>query len=441
MPPSGTSRVGAEGPRMHGSRKSSGKRGGAETGGASSRESHGAGDQPVDDTDAGTSVSRRWQASVGTSLRVLHVSSGNLYGGVETLLRTLALANAERDGGAVHAFALCFEGRIADELRSAGAPLTMLGPAKVSRPWRVWEARRSLKALLQREAFDAVVCHAAWPQALFGPVVRSAGVPLIFFQHDALSGTHWVERWARVTSPDLALCNSRYTASTLSSVYPRTPSSVLHPPVRDGGPGLSASERASLRGELGAGAADVVIVHASRMQEWKGQRLLLEALGRLRQVPHWKAWFAGGAQRPEEASYEEGLKAQASALGLGDRVRFLGQRSDVPRLLRAAEVHCQPNTGPEPFGLAFVEALYAGLPVVTTALGGPLEIVDASCGVLVPPKPEALAQALRELIENESARRTLGSGGPSRARALSAPAEFLEGLEDAVRSVARGPAA
>ncbi len=405
---------------MHGVRETRGERGGgAEGGGSSSREPRASGVAP---------------------LRVLHVSSGNLYGGVETLLRTLALTCADREGGAVHAFALCFEGRIAEELRAVGAPLTLLGPAKVSRPWRVWEARRSLGALLQREAFDAVVCHAAWPQALFGPVARAAGVPLIFFQHDALSGSHWVERWARVTSPDLALCNSRYTASTLSSVYPRTPLSVLHPPVRDGGPGLTASERASLRGELGADAAEVVIVHASRMQEWKGQRLLLEALGRLRQVPRWKAWLAGGAQRPEEVAYEEGLKAQASALGLGDRVRFLGQRSDVPRLLRAAEVHCQPNTGPEPFGLAFVEALYAGLPVVTTALGGPLELVDASCGVLVPPEPEALAQALRALIGDEAARRRLGGNGPSRARALSDPAEFLEGVEDAVRSVLRGAA-
>ncbi|WP_217275991.1 glycosyltransferase family 4 protein [Corallococcus exiguus] len=380
---------------------------------------------------------RSSHASGGAPLRVLHVSSGNLYGGVETLLRTLALASADRAGGAVHAFALCFEGRISEELRAAGAPLTLLGPAKVSRPWRVWEARRALMALLRREAFDAVVCHAAWPQAIFGPVVRTAGVPLLFFQHDALSGSHWVERWARVTSPDLALCNSRYTASTLPSVYPRTQWRLLHPPVQDGGPDLMASERTSLRGELGADPTDVVIVHASRMQEWKGQRLLLEALGRLRQVPRWKAWFAGGAQRPEEIAYEAGLKAQALALGLGDRVRFLGQRSDVPRLLRAAEVHCQPNTGPEPFGLAFVEALYAGLPVVTTALGGPLEIVDASCGVLVPPKPEALAQALRGLIEDEAARRKLGSGGPARAKALSAPDAFLAALENAVRSVAR----
>ena len=48
----------------------------------------------------------------------------------------------------------------------------------------------------------------------------------------------------------------------------------------------------------------------------------------------------------------------------------------VPRLMAAADIYCQPNTTPEPFGIAFVEALAAGVPVVTTAMGGPLEIVD-----------------------------------------------------------------
>ena len=53
--------------------------------------------------------------------------------------------------------------------------------------------------------------------------------------------------------------------------------------------------------------------------------------------------------------------------GIAGRVRFLGERRDVAACMHAADIHCQPNTAPEPFGLVFVEALYAGLPVVTTA--------------------------------------------------------------------------
>ena len=65
----------------------------------------------------------------------------------------------------------------------------------------------------------------------------------------------------------------------------------------------------------------------------------------------------------------------------GTDVQGHDQRDDVPRLLAAADIFCQPNLGPEPFGIGFVEALSAGLPVITTATGGALEIVDGDCGI------------------------------------------------------------
>ncbi len=371
-------------------------------------------------------------------MRVLHIYSGNLYGGIETFLHTVAREQG-RQPGLTHEFALCFEGRLARELREAGAVLHLLGAARVGRPWTVWRARLALRELLRRERYDAVICHAIWPQALFGPVVRSAGVPLVFYQHDALNGRHWLERWARVTRPDLVITNSRYSAGTLATVYPRARWKLAYYPVlAPKQAGSRDASRARLRAELGAGEGDVVIVQTSRMQEWKGQRLLLEALGRLRQVPGWQAWVAGGAQRPEEEAYLQGLRAQAEGLGLTGRVHFLGQRSDVPRLLEAADLHCQPNMGPEPFGIAFVEALQAGLPVVTTAMGGPLEIVDATCGVLVPPEPAPLAAALRQLIEDADARARLGAGGPARAATLCDPSVYLRALDEALRDVTAG---
>jgi len=374
-------------------------------------------------------------------MRVLHIYSGNLYGGIETFLHTVARTQG-RQPGLTHAFALCFEGRLSGELREAGAALHLLGKARVGRPWTVLRARAALRALLRRERFDAVLCHAIWPQALFGSVVRAAGVPLVFYQHDALNGRHWLERWARVTEPDLVITNSRYSAGTLASVYPRARWRLVYCPVL--APelsGVDGAERSRLRAELGAGEGDVVIVQTSRMEGWKGQRLLLEALGRLRQLPGWRAWVAGGAQRPEEEKYLAGLRAQAQSLGLTERVRFLGQRSDVPRLLRAADIHCQPNMGAEPFGIAFVEALQAGLPVVTTAMGGPLEIVDATCGVLVPAEPAPLAEALRRLIEDPGTRARLGAAGPARAATLCDPSVYLRGLAEALRDVGREPRA
>ena len=100
-----------------------------------------------------------------------------------------------------------------------------------------------------------------------------------------------------------------------------------------------------------------------------------------------------------------------------------------PSLTPAADVHCQPNSGPEPFGIVLVEALYAGLPVVTSGLGGAAEIVDQTCGVLTAPgDAEAVAAALRSLIQDPSRQRALGIAGPSRAESLCDPARVLRRL-------------
>lgn len=376
-------------------------------------------------------------------MRVLHVHSGNLYGGVETLLRTLALCGEPRRGLTRPAtethFALCFEGRLLDELTAAGASAHVLGGARVSRPFSVWRARRALGSLLRGTRFDVVVCHSPWTQMVFGPAVRESGLPLVFWMHAPADGRHWLERWARRTTPDLVVCNSRFTAATLPALYPRARAEVVYCPVAPPDASHAAPcERERVREELGTPPDATVIIQVSRMEEWKGQRLHLEALGRLREVPGWVCWMVGGGQRPSEVKYAEELCAAARRLGVAGRVRFPGARGDVSRLLAAADIFCQPNTGPEPFGLAFVEAMLARLPVVTAAHGGAPEVVDESCGVLVAPgDASALASALRQLIEGGALRRELGAGGYARAREVCDPATQVARLGELFSTVTR----
>src|SRR5687767_11586609 len=111
-------------------------------------------------------------------MRVLYTYSGNMYGGVESLLVTLARHRhlcPEMDPE----FALCFEGRLSRELRESGVSVHLLGEVRVSQPMTVLRARRRLRDLFQRERFDVVACHSAWSQAILGPVVRAAGLPLV----------------------------------------------------------------------------------------------------------------------------------------------------------------------------------------------------------------------------------------------------------------------
>jgi glycosyltransferase involved in cell wall biosynthesis len=289
--------------------------------------------------------------------------------------------------------------------------------------------------LLAREHFDVAVCHSAWSQSVLGPAVRAAGVPLVLWLHAATDGRHWLERWARRTRPDAVICNSRFTAAALPGLYRGVRAEVVYCPVAPP-PRVPSEERARARVELDTSHGATVVVQVSRMEPGKGHSAHLKALSRLRDLPDWVCWMVGGSQRGAEGAYESGLKSLAGRLGIEGRVRFTGQRADVPRLLAAADIYCQPNVTPDSFGLTFAEALHARLPVVTTAIGGALEIVDDSCGLLVPSGDErGLAAALRSLLEDPLLRDRLGTKGPTHAAGLCDPTSRLRQLENVLASV------
>ena len=366
-------------------------------------------------------------------MRLLHVHSGNLYGGVETLLLSLERCRAlcpEMQP----AFALCFDGRIAAELRQAGATVFIVGRVRARNPVQIIRARRRLRRILNAGAFDAVICHMAWPLAVFGAAVRRVRLPLIFWMHDAVTRRNWLSTWAGLSLPDLVICNSRFTASTLERMFTAAPVENLYHPVPRPAETLKPAQRQALRNRLNTPCEAVVIVQASRMDPGKGHHLLLSALAQLADVPHWVCWIVGGAQRREEVAYEATLHARSIELGLTERMRFLGQRTDVAQLLAAADIFCQPNLGAEAFGIAFIEAMHAGLPVVTTATCGPLEILNESCSVLVSPNDAtALAAQLDMLLKNEALRRQLGAAGISRAAQLCDPGRQLKRLQGIIQ--------
>jgi glycosyltransferase involved in cell wall biosynthesis len=405
-------------------------------------------------------------------MRVLHIYGGNLYGGVERLLVTLAQQRAAAP--AVEArFALCFRGRLWQELEAAGCEVHGLGAVRASRPWQVARARQELRRWLAEmprgERPQVAICHAWWSYAIFGPACRGvdtppltwvapygrsapwlrspaagarsaqgasalprAGLKVGLWMHDCASGRGWLERWAGRRRPDFIFTWGETIAATAPRLFPGMRARVLAPP-QAAIPALRVAERGDVRQQLRTDPGAVVIVMASRLEPWKGHGLLLEALARL-PGPHWVAWIAGGPQRPHEERYYRGLQQQAERLGISSRVRWLGQRSDVARLLGAADIFCQPNTTPEPFGMVFVEALAAGLPVVATRGGGASEIVTAASGVLTAAEPQAVAAALAELIGNPEARRTLGAGARARAADFE-PAVRMRALAEALQEV------
>jgi glycosyltransferase involved in cell wall biosynthesis len=148
----------------------------------------------------------------------------------------------------------------------------------------------------------------------------------------------------------------------------------------------------SLREQLGLCGDRFVVGHFSRLAPWKGQHVLIEALTH---DSDSTAIFVGDALFGEQ-DYVHQLHQQVEALGLQDRVHFLGFREDVAQLMQTCNVVAHTSTAPEPFGRVIVEAMLCGKPVVASGTGGVTELIEPEVnGWLVPPnRPFHLAQAI-----------------------------------------------
>lgn len=126
-----------------------------------------------------------------------------------------------------------------------------------------------------------------------------------------------------------------------------------------------------------------VVGHFSRLSPWKGQHILLAALAHCPE--HVTAVFVGDALYGEQ-NYVQELHQQVEALGLQERVRFLGFRPDVVNLMYACDAIAHTSTAPEPLGRVVVEAMLCGRPVIAAQAGGITELMESGhSGYLVSP--------------------------------------------------------
>lgn len=144
-------------------------------------------------------------------------------------------------------------------------------------------------------------------------------------------------------------------------------------------------------------------VIVGRLVPLKGHRFLIEALSLLT-----KDFAQLGLLVVGDGEEEKSLRALTEALGLSERVVFLGLRRDIPDILGISEVLVLPSSR-EGLPIVLLEAMAASLPVVVTPVGGIPEVVmEGKTGIFVTQEPGSIAQALRWIFENFDSARTMG---------------------------------
>ncbi|MBK1990940.1 glycosyltransferase [Sphaerospermopsis aphanizomenoides BCCUSP55] len=141
-----------------------------------------------------------------------------------------------------------------------------------------------------------------------------------------------------------------------------------------------------------------IVGHFSRLSPWKGQHILINAL---KQCPENVTVILVGDALFGEQDYVQDLHQKVAALGLEDRVKFLGFRADIPQLMAACDLVAHTSTAPEPFGRVIVEAMLCGKPVVAAKAGGVMELVEHEInGFLVTPgNPQELATVINICVQ------------------------------------------
>ena len=281
---------------------------------------------------------------------------------------------------------------------------------------------------------DVVHTNALRSHVIGGIAARLAGKPLVWHVRDIVDGKalRILRVWARLLHPRVIAISHAVAAKLAGLSAPVTviPNGIALERFTPGEP------PPGMREALGIGERDPIVIIVSRLTPWKGHRTLLDAMVRLRDAWPNLVLLVAGEVAFWDPRYESDLKQYADDLGLGEAVKWLGDRDDVPELLRLADVFCLPSKR-EPFGRAIAEAMAVGKPVVACRSGGAPEVVaEGETGLLVADEaPEELAGALAALLADGAMARLYGEAGHARAQAMfdvGRVAEQVQAVYDAM---------
>ncbi len=343
-------------------------------------------------------------------LHIAHVVENLERGGLERM--AIDLVGAQHAAGHRCRVACLFEpGALAHELESQGIEVHACRKRSGFDPGAVGRLRAWLRAV------PGAVVHTHNANAHYHTVAAGLGLPLakvINTRHgmgasQPGSRGEWLyRRTMRRTDIVAAVCEAARARFAQQGVRPRKQLLSVPNGIRVEDFSCASEERrAALRNVLGFAPGVRIIGTVGRLNPVKDQATLLRAFARVhaQSADTALALVGDGALRAT-------LQAQSAALGIGDAVRFLGDRSDVRQLLQGFDMFVLSSLS-EGYSMALLEACASGLPIVATDVGGNREIVvDGRNGFVAAPADEqALAEAMAALLREPARAVQMGQAG------------------------------
>lgn len=341
-------------------------------------------------------------------------------GGAEAVIEALV---ARLDRRRFEPWAVCMRpGPLIADLAAAGARTFTLPAHRARRPIKLVRSVVALRRLVRTAQPAIVHANAGHLLAHATAATRGTATRVVWHVHDPLGNRTLHERafrWAqRGLQPDVTVFANPAVATSYLAAYPRIGRHRTIVPGVDPERFARADPEAARRA-VGVPYAAPLVVTVARLQAFKGHAHLLAAAPRILAAhPAARIVIAGTTLFGREPDLERSLRETAQRLGVAERVVFCGYVPDPVRdgLVAAAAVLVHPADY-EPFGLAVLEGMAAGVPVVAADAEGPrLTVGDA--GILVPRgDAAALARAVISLLDDPGRAAALGAAGRRRVAA------------------------
>ncbi len=376
----------------------------------------------------------------GRPARVLLLIKGLDYGGAERLLVDMATRGDRTSFEYEAAYVLHESNQLVDAMRTTGVPAHSLGARG---DWDLkWTT--SLRRLLVDRRYDLVHFHLPYPASLGRLVVQSlprgSRPKLVYTQHCTwgdMQAPVRILNTATIGLDDALVTVSEASRQALPKFLRQRAQVVIH--------GVDVSRSADLRGdrerirrdvrrELGVRPDDVLVLTVANLRREKGYDVLLEAARMLVDGGSPVSFVSVGF-----GPLADELNRVHRHLGLGDRFRFLGLRTDVLRLMTGADVFTLSSYN-EGLPVAVMEATSAGLPLVLTAVGEIPELfTDGVDALLVPPgRADLLASSLAQVVGDTTLRLDLGRAALDRSALFDVTSAAHE-VEDIYRRLLSEP--
>lgn len=327
------------------------------------------------------------------------------------------------------------DGRLAKEVDRAGVERLAVPEVNASLRPHPLHTPRGLGQLAQggmalaraAQSFGADVIHANTPRAgIMAAIALSRGAPpFVVRAHEHVPPTTMgrAVRALLIRTASSVVAVSDYTADRFNEGLPRPVAVRVYNSIDHARFDPARVTPAGLREELGLASEVALIGQVAQITEWKGHDTSIRALAELRRAGldvHLllvgQIAFGAKGVRFDNHAFMNSLERLVDELSVRDAVHFLGQRPDVPEIMRALDLSLLPSWE-EPFGLVNVESMALGTPPLVSAAGAGPELVDEGLsGRCLPPKqPQVWAAAMAELLSDRSQLGRLAARGPAAA--------------------------